>query len=155
MGLELRLRLTHGAPDEPDTGDWDAICKTPGPRQLFVALFHEISGGLPKQLPEQVCEDDARRVHKIWFGDESLGIEVTETESSETTAFPMFCKWETFGLPGMKVVWNYSLEFAGQLGFAAFRHGSLICNFETEADRQRFSNIWYRIIGKAALFELS
>ena len=43
----LQMRLASGAPDEPDTGDWDAICATPGPRTLFATLFYEIAGGLP------------------------------------------------------------------------------------------------------------
>ena len=47
----LQMRLASGAPDEPDTGDWDPICETPGPRTLFATLFREIAGGLPNRRP--------------------------------------------------------------------------------------------------------
>ncbi len=149
----LQMRLASGAPDEPDTGDWDAICATPGPRTLFATLFHEIAGGLPEPSPALVSEDDTHRVHTIWFGSDAFGTKVTEIESPETTAFPMYCTWETFGVPGMKVTWKYSLEHAGQLGFAAFRHGKLECTFDTIADQQRFTSIWERVIGKVPVFE--
>jgi hypothetical protein len=36
-----RLRLKDGAPDEPDTGDWDAICATPRIDDLFAILFKD------------------------------------------------------------------------------------------------------------------
>ncbi len=36
-----RLRLKDGAPDEPDTGDWDAICATPPPEYR-----HKIATGV-------------------------------------------------------------------------------------------------------------
>lgn len=147
-----RVKLTDGTPSEPDTGDWNAICETPGPRHLFGALFHEIAGGMPAAAPAQVDEDATHRVHTIWFGTTKFGVEVTETESAETTAFPMYCKWETFGLPGMKVTWNYALEYAGQLGYAAFRHKELVCEFDTDRDQERFAEIWRRFAGTAPVF---
>jgi hypothetical protein len=149
----LKMQLSSGAPDEPDTGDWDAICATPGPRWLFAALFCEIAAGLPEQSPTEVSEDETHRVHTIWFGSDAFGVRVTEIQSPETTAFPMFCTWETFGLPGMKVIWSYSLEYAGQLGYAAFRHGNLVCNFDSSTDEQRFAEIWQRVIGKTPKFD--
>jgi hypothetical protein len=82
-----------------------------------------------------------------------LAVHGSEIESPETTAFPMYCTWETFGLPGMKVMWKYSLEYARQLGNTAFRHGKLECTFDTIADRQRFTGIWERVIGKVPVFE--
>jgi len=108
---------------------------------------------LPEPSPAEVSEDETHRVHSIWFGSDASGVHVTETESPETTAFPMFCTWETFGLPGMKVIWNYSLEYAGQLGYAAFRHGKLVCNFDSSTDEQRFAEIWQRVIGKTPKFD--
>ncbi len=148
-----RLQLKDGAPDEPDTGDGDAICATPGPRWLFAALFREVASGLPELSADEVSEDDAHRVHTFWFGSDAYGVQVTEIESAETSAFPMYCKWETFGLPGMKVIWKYALEHAGQLGYAAFRHGKLVCNFDSPSDEQRFDEICRREIGKTPVFE--
>ena len=125
------MLLGNGAPDEPDTGDWDAICSTPGPRQIFAALFEELSSvGMPARTTTEVSENETHRVHTIWLGTNVLGVKVTEVESPETTAFPMYCTWETFGLRGTKVIWKYSLEKAGQLGYSAFRNGDLTCNFE-------------------------
>ncbi len=147
-----KKQLISGTPDEPDTGDWDAICATPGPKNLFAALFLELAAGLPARSPAEVSEDDTHRVHVIWFGNDAFGVLVTETASAETTAFPMSCTWETFGLPGMKVIWSYSLEHAGQLGYTAFRHGRLLCDFESAADERRFADIWQRVIGKAPEF---
>ena len=86
---------------------------------------------------------DLGRRRNDWFGSDAFGTKVTEIESPETTAFPMYCTWETFGLPGMKVIWKYSLEYAGQLGF------------DTLADQQRFTGIWERVIGKVPVFESS
>jgi hypothetical protein len=107
--------LTGGGPDEPDTGDWDAICSTPGPRQIFAALFEALAPpGMPARTTTEVSEDETHRLHTIWLGTNALGVKVTEVESPETTAFPMHCTWETFGLRGTKVIWKYSLEKAGQ-----------------------------------------
>ena len=148
----LHLQLTSGAPDEPDTGDWGAVCNTPGPGSLFKALFSELSSGLPEASPAELREDETHRVHTIWLGSEACGVRVTETESVETTALPMYCIRETFGLPGMKVIWNFKLEYAGQLGYVAFRHEKLVCTFDTPADERRFAEIWQSVIGKTPQF---
>jgi hypothetical protein len=149
----LQLRLTEGAPDQPDAGDWDAICDTPGPRQVFDALFQDLVGrGLPAETSHSVSEDDTHRVHTIWCGTDKLGLKVTEIESPETSALPMYCTWQTFGLPGMSIVWNYSLEYAGQLGYVAFRHGRLECSFGSDADLQRFVGLYQAAIGKTPVF---
>ena len=52
------------------------------------------------------------------------------------------------------MIWKYSLEKAGQLGYSAFRNGDLKCNFNSPADQQRFTEIWRRTIGKVPVFEL-
>lgn len=149
------MLLTNGAPDEPDTGDWDAICSTPGPRQIFAALFEDLApDGMPERTMTEVSEDETHRLHMIWLGTNVLGVKVTEVESPETTAFPMYCTWETFGLKGTKVIWKYSLEKAGQLGYSAFRNGILKCSFDAPADQQRFTEIWQRTIGKVPVFKL-
>jgi hypothetical protein len=118
----LRMQLVSGAPDEPRSGDWEALCDTPGPSSLIDALFRELAAGTPRRLsrmtrrwsallfakpvpglPGQssaaVSEDDTHRVHTIWLGGETFGVRVTETESVVSTMFPMYCRWETFGYP--------------------------------------------------------
>lgn len=150
------MLLTNGAPDEPDTGDWDAICSTPGPRQIFAALFDDLTSvGMPARTTTEISEDETHRVHSLWLGTNVLGVKVTEVESPETTSFPMYCTWETFGLRGTKVIWKFSLENAGQLGHSAFRNGNLKCNFDAPTDQLRFTEIWQRTIGKTPIFELT
>jgi len=150
----LERRLVSGGPNEPDTGDWNALCgESPGPHALVPALFGELAGGLPERAPTETSESDSHRVHTIWFGDDKFGVKVTEIESPETTAFPMSCTWETFGLPGIKLTWTFNLEYAGQLGYCAFRHQALVCRFDAPADEQRLSAIWQRVIGKTPSFD--
>jgi len=149
------MLLTDGAPEEPDTGDWDALCATPGPQQVLAALFQELGHiGLPRSTSTEVNEDETHRIHTIWLGTNMLGVKVTEIESPQTTAFFMYCTWETFGLVGMKLIWKFKLDRAGQLGYCAFRHEKLECAFDTVEDQQRFSEISQRIIGKVPIFTL-
>ncbi len=149
-----RLQLKDGAPDEPDTGDWDAICATPRIDDFFAALFKEVAGfNLPAPVIESEEEDSVRHVRVGWCGSKTLGAEVTVISCTETSAFPVYCDWETFGLPGMKVRWQYALEKAGQLGHVAYRHQKLECTFESSADQQRFAEIWRRHIAKTPVFE--
>jgi hypothetical protein len=172
----LRLQLVSGAPDEPRTGDWEALCDTPGPSALIDALFRELAAGtpgrlsrmtrrwsarlfakpapgLPGQSSTEVSEDDTNRVHTIWLGSAAFGVRVTETEPVVSTMFPMHCRWETFGLPGAKLIWDFKFDYAGQLGYAAFRHGNLVCTFDSLAAQRRVAKIWQRVIGKIPGFE--
>jgi hypothetical protein len=149
-----RMRLKDGAPAEPDTDDWDAICATPRIDDFFAILFKEVADfNLPDPRIESDNEDSVRRVRVGWRGSKALGAEVTVVNCTETSAFPVYCDWETFGLPGMKVRWEYALEKAGQLGHVAYRHRKLECTFDGLADQQRFSEIWRRHIGKTPAFE--
>jgi hypothetical protein len=148
----LEMQLVSGAPDEPATGDWDALGDTPGPHRLFEALFRELAAGLPDQASHETRTDDTDRVHDIWLGSAALGVRVTETESVESTMFPMSCRWETFGLPGMKLIWDYKLDHAGQLGYAAFRHVKLVCRFDRPADARRLAEVWQRVYARAPEF---
>jgi hypothetical protein len=150
----LHVRLKSGAPDEPDTGDWNAICATPSIRGFFEILFHEVAGfSLPAEVVTSDTEDDVRRTQTGWRGSRELGAEIKVVSCTETTDLPTYCWWETYGLPGMKIKWNYSLEYAGQLGHVAFRHGALDCEFAMAVDQQRFAGIWKKAIGKEPVFE--
>src|SRR5437660_1561622 len=150
----LRLRLKDGAPDAPDTGDWDAICATPSPDTFFSHLFREVAGsGLPEA---KVVSDEADDIHQVqigWRGSPELGTQIKVVTCTETTDFPVYCTWETYGLPGMKIKWHYALEHAGQLGHVAFRHINLECAFEGPSQQQRFAAVWRTIIGKEPHFE--
>jgi hypothetical protein len=172
----FQILLVSGAPDEPSTGDWDALCDTPGPNTLIAALFRDLAAGTPRRLERakrrlfasllgkpvpglpgrssaETSEDDTHRVHTIWLGGEAFGARVTETQSVVSTMFPMYCQWETFGLPGTKLIWDFKLDYAGQLGYAAFRHDRLVCTFKSAADQRSFAEIWQRVLGKTPGFE--
>ncbi|HXZ28668.1 MAG TPA: hypothetical protein VEG08_11805 [Terriglobales bacterium] len=150
----LRLVLTGGAPDEPDTGDWNAICEAPGPQRFLETLFQELAGfGLPAPVITEDGLDDIRRVRTGWRGSAALGAKISQVECTETTDLPTLCSWETHGVPGMELRWEYALEYAGQLGHTAFRHRRLECSFESEADRERFAGIWRRVFGREPVFE--
>jgi hypothetical protein len=152
----LLWRLKAGAPDEPDTGDWNAICSAPRIGDFFAILFQEVADfNLPEPVIESDSKDSLSHVRVGRRGSKELGAEITLVSCTETSAFPDYCKWETFGLPGMKVYWEYALEKAGQLGHVAYRHGKLECAFEDSADQRRFARIWQRQIGKTPVFERS
>jgi hypothetical protein len=149
-----RLRLKAGAPDEPDTGDWDAICAIPRIGDFFAILFKEVADfNLPNPVIESDREDSGRHVRVGMHGSQTLGAEVTVVSCTETSDIPVHCSWETFGLPGMTVRWEYALEKSGQLGHVAYRHRTLECTFEGTADQERFAEIWRRHIGKTPVFE--
>ena len=148
------LRLTTGTPDEPDDDDLDAICAGPRPGGFFSLLFKEVAGfSLPAPVVTRETEDDIRRTRTGWQGDEKLGLEVTVVECTETTAFPTYVYYETHGLPGMTVKWNYELHYKGQLGHVVYRHGGVECTFDGDADQRRFGDLWRRGIGKDPGFE--
>ncbi len=150
----LYVRLKSGAPDEPDTGDWNAICATPSISGFFQILFSEVAGfSLPGEVVTSDTEDDIRRVQMGWRGSRELGVEIKVVSCTETTDLPTYCWWETHGLPGMKIKWEYKLDYAGQLGHVAFRHVALNCEFATAAHQQRFAAIWKKEIAKEPVFE--
>jgi len=152
----LQLRLKSGAPDEPDTGDWDAICSTPSLDTFFSHLFREVADfSLPAAVVAAEEEDSIRRIQTGWRGSQALGAQIIVVTCTETTDLPVYCTWETFGLPGMKIKWQYALEYAGQLGHVAFRHKELQCRFEGPSEQERFSAIWRRVIGKEPQFDLA
>ena len=149
----MNMRLKKGAPDEPDD-DLDAIGKGPHPEVFFAVLFKEVANApLPTRGAFSDNNDPIRRVQTAWNGDADFGLDVTQAECPETTALPVYMRYETYGLPGMKVKWEYSLQYKGQLGHVIYRNGSLECTFDGEADVKRFTTIWRRIIGKEPVFE--
>jgi hypothetical protein len=87
-----RLRLKDGAPDEPDTSDWDAICATPRIDEFFALLFKEVAGfNLPDPVIEYDNKDSVQHVLIGWRGSKALGAEVTVVNCLETSAFPVYC----------------------------------------------------------------
>jgi hypothetical protein len=148
------MRLTEGGLHEPDRDDWNDVCATVGPQKFFEALFHEVGGlGLPAAEITDESEDDIQRLRKGKRGTEVMGARIEERECTETSDFPTYCRWETYGLPGMSVTWRYALEHAGQLGHVVFRHGELLADFEGPAALERFNEVWRRVFGVVPTFE--
>jgi hypothetical protein len=145
------MRLTEGRPHEPDSSDWDDICASVGPDTFFQMLFHEVGGlGLAAAEITDETEDDIQRVRKGKRGTEVIGARI---EQRECTDLPTYCRWETYGLPGMTVTWRYALEYAGQLGHVAFRPVELLADFVGQEALERFSEVWRRVFGVAPTFE--
>lgn len=131
------MRLTEGKPHEPDSSDWDDICASVGPDAFFQTLFSEVGGiGLPAAEITDETEDDIQRVLKGKRGTDMIGARIDQRECTETSDLPTYCRWETYGLPGMTVTWRYALEYAGQLGHVAFRH--VEC-WQISKDRRRLN----------------
>lgn len=148
------MRLTEGGLHEPDSSDWDDICAAVGPDTFFQMLFHDVGGvGLPAAEIGDESQDDIQRVLKGRRGTADIGARIEQSECTETTDLPTYCRWETYGLPAMIVTWRYALEYAGQLGHVAFRHGELLADFEGPAARERFSEVWRRVFGVVPTFE--
>ena len=140
-------------PDEPDTGDWDAICAAPSIEGFFATLFHDVAHASMPALTNTSEEEDAEtRVRTGSYGNQDFGAEVTVVEILESSDFAVRCSWETHGLPGMKVTWQYALEYAGQLGHVAYRHRRLECSFDSETDQEQFALVWRKVIGKVPRF---
>lgn len=148
------IRLMEGGLHEPNSSDWDDICATVGPDAFFQTLFHDVGGvALPAAEITEQTEGDIQRVRKGRRGTEIIGAHITQRECTDTSDLPTYCRWETYGLPGMTVTWNYALEYAGQLGHVAFRHLELLADFEGPVARERFSDVWRRVFGVAPTFE--
>ena len=126
-----QLRLKQGAPDPLDVANFS----------------------LPDAKVVAEDEDSVRRTQTGWRGGPALGAQIIVLTCTETTDLPVYCTWETYGLPGMQIEWQYALKYAGQLGHVAFRHIQLQCMFESPSDQERFSAIWRRVIGKEPQFE--
>jgi len=149
------LVLTDGIPDEPGTGDWDAICKQPSIEGFFATLFRDVAHTALPSLRDQMEEEDEDeevRVRTGCYGDSDFGVDVKTVQILESSMFDLRCRWETHGLPGMKVMWEYSLEYAGQLGHVAYRHNKLECRFDSPADSKKFAQVWLKAIGKPPRF---
>ncbi len=145
--------LVDGIPDEPDTGNWDAICAQPSVEEFFATLFRDVAQApLPALTDTTEEEDGETRVQKGWYGDSTFGAEVNVVTILESSMFDTRCRWETYGLPGMKVKWRYFLAYAGQLGHVAYRHDRLECDFDSKADEEKFAMVWQKTIRKAPRF---
>jgi hypothetical protein len=145
--------MIEGMPDEPGTGDWDAIGASPSIEEFFCTLFLDVTH---KPLPDLTSnverEEDETRVRTGWYGSQAFGAEVEVVQILESSTFAVRCRWETHGLPGMKLTWQYALDYAGQLGHVAYRHRRLVCRFDNEAVRNQFALVWQKAMGKTPVF---
>lgn len=150
-----KLTVAEGLPDEPDPSDVDALCAVPGPGSFFERLFGTLAGvSVHKSTAviESSTKDDDWAISKGYCGKKDVGLRFQELRCLETSDVAMRCTWETYGLPGIQVRWEFFLEKAGQLGFAAFRHKTLHVDFQDERDRAAFADIWQQVFNRAPVF---
>jgi hypothetical protein len=142
-------------PDEPDTFDMNALCSVAGPGSFFDGLFASvIDAAVDRSSPviESVTRDVDWEITKGFCGGADVGLRFQEFRHRETSSVDMRLAWETYGLPGVQVRWEFYLEKAGQLGFAAFRHKTLQVNFRDDAAQARFVEIWERVFNRKPVF---
>ncbi len=136
------LELVSGHPREPD--DLDGVASSPGPAAFFDTLFAELVG---RPLGPAVIEHEeevsgAERTVRGRRGDEAAGIRFTEWTCLETSAIPMRCTWQSYGLPGIEVCWEFSLESVNVAGPCGFRHGRLRVGCSDAAARWTVEEVW-------------
>jgi hypothetical protein len=150
------MKVIEGLPSEPNPSDYDEVCSMPGPFSFFQRLFLLLSNviiDMPGTVSETEIIPREAEVTKGFYGREDIGLRSTETRSLETSMFGMWLNYETYGLPGIQVQWRFTLEKAGQLGYAAFCHQSLMVGFQEDQDRVRFEEIWGEVFGKKPIYE--
>lgn len=148
------LTVAEGLPDEPDASDADAICTVPGPGTFFDKLFASLTDGVDTSTPviESSTREDEWEMTKGYCGRRDVGLRFSEVRCTETSSVNLRCLWETYGLPGVQVRWEFSLEKAGQLGFAAFRHQTLEVSFRDDTAQALFVEIWKRVFDRTPVF---
>lgn len=150
------LTVVEGLPNEPDADDENTVCGLPGPGSFFDMLFASLANSsVDRSAPiiENLTHDDYWEITKGFCGQEDIGLRFEELRSRETSAIDMRCVWETYGLPGLQVRWEFFLRKAGQFGFAAFRHKTLRVNFRDHAAQALFVEIWQKVFSTTPVFQ--
>jgi hypothetical protein len=148
--------LVEGTSDEPSSSDWEEIASYPTPREFFYELFMEVCDiDVRKEgrVTKEIHIPGEERIIRGFQGTEGVGFHWAEEECLETSMIPVHVRCETYGLPGMEIRWYYYREYAGQLGHAAFRNGSLTARFDNEEALAQFEGIWFRVFGKNPVFQ--
>jgi hypothetical protein len=148
------LTVAEGLPDEPDAFDVDAVCTVPGPGTLFDRLFASLANPVDRFNPvvESSTRDDEWEITKGYCGGKDVGLRFSEVRCTETSSVDLRCLWETYGLPGVQVRWEFFLEKAGQLGFAAFHHQTLEVSFRDATAQALFVEIWEQVFNRTPVF---
>jgi hypothetical protein len=149
------LTVIAGLPDEPDTSDVDALCGGRGPGSFFDRLFASLADArVDRSNPviESSTQDDDWEHTKGFCGRKDIGLRFEELRHRETSSVNMRLAWETYGLPGVQVRWEFDLEKAGQLGFAAFRHKTLQVSFRDDTAQALFVEIWEQVFNRTPVF---
>lgn len=149
------LRLVHGIPKEPSSSDWEALTSLPTANHFFEALFMACCGVDVRKTTITNKTEDAFYVRRVYGfqGTEDIGVRWVEIDDRESSIIPLYVETETYGLPGMTLHWSYSWSYAGQAGHAAFRHRSLLAQFEPGNAFEQFRSVWRQIFGVEPLFQ--
>ncbi len=148
--------LAGGFVREPEHGNWDELTSLPGPRRLLEALFSELAGVdvSPHKSDGQdvAAADEGVAVRHFTCGTDAVGYRQTETVVLESTSFPISVAVQTFGLPGLEVVWDFNLTYQGQFGHSGFEHRHLLARFENVGAKAQFQQIWLKTFGSIPEF---
>ncbi len=146
-GTMYRFFVVFDFPESP-VDEWESIASSPRPLALFRALLREI-GNIASSEPQSTVEEDTpeRRIEATWYGDEEVGLKVTERGLPKAIPFPkVSTTMETQGLPGTIVKWNSERRYLEGRGCVE-RDDDITCEFETRADYERFLEIWRKTMG--------
>jgi hypothetical protein len=149
--------LVTGAPEVPADLTLEEIGALPRPMDLFRALYAELLGIRLTTWTETGCEIEPRELQVVhgFFGNAACGLRVTEQLSLATSMLPLRAHIETYGLPGMQIIWLHDWEKYGQGGHCRFKHGELRAAFATPELQAHFARIWHRIFGNEPQFRLA
>lgn len=146
------FEVVAGLPDEPD--DLDEVAKFPGPTRFLNALFEALLGRTlgpavverEDEVPREVRTAEGR------CGDERAGLRFAERTCLETSSIPMHCVWESYGLPGVELRWEFALDKVNVAGFCGFRNRTLRVRFPDEPARRVFEQVWEKVFARRAVF---
>jgi len=149
------LILMHGVPKEPKTSDWDELTTLPTPHDFFETLFMRVCGiDVRKTTRTEVKEIPPFEQWVYGFqGTEEIGLRWVEKKDRESSLMPLYVEQKTYGLPGMTIYWAFSWHYAGQAGHAAFRHRSLLAQFDPVEAFEHFRAVWREVFRVAPLFQ--
>lgn len=156
--MDGRLTVAEGLPDEPNSSDADAVCSVPGPGSFFAKLFASQAGTSVHKstaVIESLTHDDDWEISKGFCGRKDVGLRFEELRCLETSDVDLRCAWETYGLQGVQVRWEFFLDKAGQLGFAAFRHKTLQVSFRDNKAQAAFVEIWQDVFNRTPVFRMT
>lgn len=141
------LELKGGAPDEPDSLE---ELGAPGAWTFLTRLYQEVSQVDVERVLESRETGDPKEmlVTEARLGTPEVGCRFERRVPMESSMFPVQCRCESYGLPGIQLSWEYHREQVNVAGRVGFRQGTLRVRFESDRDRARFERIWSEVFSR-------